>query len=94
MQYVFTDLGMKCVFTTKDYAQTFTRQCGLPFTPKTVSINPNNVNHILAFDEEAPDSPVNALILVLWPFVSHRVFLCVCVFVCVCVCVLTRQLFV
>ena len=64
-QYVFTDLNMKCVFTTKDYARRFTRQCGLPFRPKTVSINPNNVNHILAFDEEASNSPVDIVPLVL-----------------------------
>ncbi|XP_076438284.1 sortilin-related receptor-like [Babylonia areolata] len=56
--YVFTDINLKCVFTTRDYGRTFTRLCGLAFRPKTVSLNPNNVNHILAFDEDASDSPL------------------------------------
>lgn len=56
--YIFTSIDQKCVFATRDYARTFTSLCGLTFRPKTVSLNPHNVNHILAFDEDDPHAPL------------------------------------
>ncbi|KAK7105788.1 sortilin-related receptor-like isoform X2 [Littorina saxatilis] len=56
--YVFTEKDSKCIYTTRDYAKTFSRHCNLAFTPRTVSLSPHNVNHILVFDSEAYNSPV------------------------------------
>ncbi|RUS78212.1 hypothetical protein EGW08_014026, partial [Elysia chlorotica] len=51
--YLFTDLHSQCVFMTDDSCKTFTRHCGLPFKPRSLSVHPHNAAYLLGLDEES-----------------------------------------
>ncbi|XP_048254148.1 sortilin-related receptor-like isoform X1 [Haliotis rufescens] len=51
--YIFTDIEDRCIFTTRDYARSFSTICGLTFKPRQISINSVNPDLVLAMDEQS-----------------------------------------